>query len=60
MSYSTHREPGPYPFVIRMDEELHDAVKARAALEERSMAQLIRWALRCYLAGSGRTPETPQ
>lgn len=37
------------PVVIRMPAELHEAVKAKAASEERSMAQAIRYALRQYL-----------
>ena len=36
-------------FVIRLPEELHAAVKQRAAIEERSMAQTVRRALRHYL-----------
>jgi predicted HicB family RNase H-like nuclease len=36
------------PVVIRMPSELHQAVKAKAATEERSMAQAIRYALRLY------------
>lgn len=41
------------PVVVRMPEELRDAVKAKAATEERSMAQAIRWALREYVAANG-------
>lgn len=37
------------PVVVRMPPDLHEAVKAKAASEERSMAQAIRWALRCYV-----------
>lgn len=36
------------PVVIRMPEELHKALKEKAAAEERSMAQTIRHALRLY------------
>jgi len=36
------------PVVIRMPTELHQAVKNKAAAEERSMAQAIRHALRVY------------
>ena len=36
------------PVVIRMPAELHQAVKEKAAAEERSMAQAIRYALRVY------------
>ncbi len=34
------------PVVIRMSNELHEAVKAKAATEDRSMAQFIRHALK--------------
>lgn len=34
---------------IRMPRELHEQVKARAAAEERTMAQTIRHAVRLYL-----------
>ena len=36
------------PVVIRMPADLHQAIKAKAASEERSMAQAIRHALRIY------------
>ena len=36
--------------VIRMPADLHEAIKAKAADEERSMAQAIRHALRTYIA----------
>lgn len=39
------------PVVIRMPAELHQALKDKAAAEERSMAQTIRHALRLYAAG---------
>lgn len=39
------------PVVIRMPAELHEAVKAKAAREERSMAAAIRYAIRCYVEG---------
>lgn len=35
--------------LVRMPAELHAAVKERAAAEERSMAQAIRFAIRRYL-----------
>lgn len=39
------------PVVIRMPAGLHDAVKKKAATEERSMASAIRYALRTYAEG---------
>ena len=41
--------------VVRMPTALRDAVKAKAATEERSMAQAIRYALRQYV--DNVTPE---
>lgn len=38
----------PQAVVIRMPRELHEAIKAKAAKEERSMAQAMRYALRQY------------
>lgn len=38
----------PQAVVIRMPRELHEAIKAKAAREERSMAQAMRFALRQY------------
>lgn len=35
--------------IVRMPTEMHQAVKARAAAEERSMAQTVRRAVRMYL-----------
>lgn len=40
---------GRVPVVVRMPEDLRDALKAKAAKEERSMAQTIRYALRLYV-----------
>lgn len=37
--------------IVRMPRELHDAIKRRAALEDLSMAQAVRAAVRQYLAG---------
>lgn len=37
------------PVVVRMPRDLHEAIKTRAATEERSMAQAMRWALRLYV-----------
>lgn len=45
------------PVVIRMPADLHAAVKRTAAAEERSMAQMIRHALRLYVAESGSNPQ---
>jgi predicted HicB family RNase H-like nuclease len=50
VSRETHRDGKPYPLLVRMDSELHDQIKARAKAEERSMAQMIRYALKCYVA----------
>lgn len=36
------------PTLVRLPPDLHDAIKAKAAAEERSMAQAIRHALRIY------------
>jgi hypothetical protein len=38
--------------VVRMPAELHAALKARAAYEGRSMAELMRDALRRYIASA--------
>jgi predicted HicB family RNase H-like nuclease len=38
----------PRAVVIRMPRSLHDAIKAKAAKEERSVAQAMRFALRQY------------
>lgn len=40
---------GGKPIVIRISDELHAAIKARAAEEERPMAQVMRRALRQYV-----------
>lgn len=37
------------PVVIRMPADLHAAIKAKAATEERSFAQVVRRAMRMYL-----------
>jgi hypothetical protein len=39
------------PVMIRMPSDLHDAIKAKAESEERSMAGTIRHALRLYVSG---------
>jgi len=40
------------PVMVRMPPDLHEAIKAKAASEERSMAQTIRYALRLYVLAS--------
>lgn len=54
----TRRPPGvgDVPIVIRISEDLHAAIKDRAVEEERSMAQVMRRALRQYL-GSEAVPK---
>jgi type II secretory pathway component PulC len=37
------------PMYVRLPVELHDAVKERSAVDDRTMAQTIRVALRYYL-----------
>jgi predicted transcriptional regulator len=41
------------PVLIRMTPELHDAIKAIAAAEERSIATTMRRALRQYVERAG-------
>lgn len=46
---------------VRLPDDLHAALKARAAAEDRTEAQIIRLALRAYLtpnAGPASTPRT--
>lgn len=38
------------PFLVRLPTDLHRAVKAAAIAQDRSMAQVVRAALRLYLA----------
>ncbi len=38
-----------HPVMVRMPAELHEAVKAQARRDERSVAQAIRFALRQYV-----------
>jgi len=40
---------GTYTFAVRIENDLHEAVEARAVAEERTMSHLVRWALRKYL-----------
>lgn len=42
--------------VVRMPTELHAALVARSEMDERSMAQTIRFALRRYLASPPDMP----
>lgn len=46
------------PMYVRMSKELHDAVQARAAQDDRTMAQTVRHALRYYLLNT-RADATP-
>jgi hypothetical protein len=43
------RSANIHPVMVRMPAELHEAVKAKAAKDERSVAQAIRFALRTYV-----------
>lgn len=38
---------------VRLPSELHEAIRERADAEDRTLAQLIRVALRYYLANAG-------
>lgn len=52
---ATKRTPDPSterPMYVRLPAELHEAVKARATEEDRTMAQTIRVALRYYLSNT--------
>ena len=49
---ASHPTSAVKPVVIRMPVDLHDAIKRKAAAEERSMAQAIRHALRIYTEAS--------
>lgn len=42
-------EQGNSAFVVRMPVALHEAIKAKAVQEDRSMASVIRRALRAYI-----------
>lgn len=44
------------PTLIRLPKDLHDAATARAANDDRSLAQLVRVALREYLATDAVPP----
>lgn len=43
-------EKGNAQVLVRMPPDLHEAIKERAAAEERSMSQAIRHAVRTYLS----------
>lgn len=44
-----HAKVGDQPVNVRLPRELHEAVLSRAEIEDRTMAQTIRVALRYYL-----------
>jgi predicted DNA-binding protein len=44
------------PLLVRMPPELHEAVKATAEKQDRTMAQVAREALRAYTRKAGVTP----
>jgi len=54
MTTSTDGSRPEQPMYVRLPTELHQAVKARAVEEDRTMAQTIRVALRYYLSTTGR------
>jgi predicted transcriptional regulator len=45
--------PPLQPTVVRFPPDMHEAVKARAEAEDRTMAQTIRRAVKQYLAAEG-------
>jgi hypothetical protein len=47
---------GDQPINIRLPRHLHEEVLRRAAEEDRTMAQLVRVALRYYLATTSASP----
>lgn len=47
---TSERPDGEQQVVVRMPADLHAALKARSAKDERTVAQTIRYALRLYLA----------
>ncbi len=47
-----HQDEVPHPVLVRMPAELHNAVKAKATAEDRSMAQAIRVVLRHWVEDS--------
>jgi predicted HicB family RNase H-like nuclease len=47
---SEKREDPLYPMLVRVPRELHDLAKRRAREEDRTLAMIVRRALREYLA----------
>ena len=48
---AAHPEKHTTPFVVRMPSDLHAALKAKAAEDERHIAATIRWLVRAYVNG---------
>jgi predicted HicB family RNase H-like nuclease len=44
---------------VRLPAELHEALRQRAELEERSMAQLVRLAAKLYVDPTAQPPQGP-
>lgn len=44
------REESLYPMLVRVPRELHEEVKRRASEEDRTLAMVVRRALKEYLA----------
>lgn len=44
---------------VRVPAELHEALRRRAEIEERSVAQLIRLAVRLYVDPDAQLPQGP-
>lgn len=42
-----------HPFMLRLTDAEHEALRERARVEERTMAQVVRRALAAYLAHAG-------
>lgn len=53
MSDSTSDDDKGYAITVRLPKELHDALKRRAVLTERTVAAIIRLAARHYLRDVG-------
>ena len=53
---NTEPAPNEIAVVVRLPRELRDALKARAALEDRSVASLLRRAARNYLQDAESIP----
>ncbi len=43
------KKPASTNILVRLPVDLHQALKTKAAKEERTMSQAIRYALRCWL-----------